>query len=289
MQVSGTTAVVGVFGDPVAHSLSPAMHNRAFAALGLDFVYVPFHVRGERLGEAVAAVRALNLVGVNVTVPHKVRVMQFLDEIDAEARMIGAVNTIVHRSGRLVGYNTDGRGFVRSLERQAGRTPRGARVVIFGAGGAAQAIACSMARAGAASVAIANRTREKAEALARLVAAEAPAAVLPAAPDDPELRRALGAADIVVQATSVGMHPHHEAPPPLPVEAVRPGALVCDIVYNPRVTRLIEAARERGCETLTGEGMLVYQGAIAFELWTGQKAPEELMLATLDELLSARE
>lgn len=286
--MSGTTAVVGVFGDPVAHSLSPAMHNRAFAALGLDFVYVPFHVRGDSLAEAVAAVRALSLAGVNVTVPHKVRVMQFLDEIDAEARMIGAVNTIVNRAGRLVGYNTDGRGFVRSLERQAGRSPRGARVVILGAGGAAQAIACSLARAGAASVAIANRTREKAEALARLVCAEAPATALPAAPDDPDLRRALGEADIVVQATSVGMHPHHEVPPPLPVEAVRQGALVCDIVYNPRETRLIKAARERGCDTLTGEGMLVYQGAIAFELWTGQAAPEELMLATLDELLSAR-
>ena len=288
MPITGKTTVVGVFGDPIAHSLSPAMHNRAFAALDLDFVYVPFHVKPEALGEAVAGVRAMSLAGVNVTVPHKVRVMRHLDEIDPEAAMVGAVNTIVNRSGRLVGYNTDGRGFLLSLERQAGRGARGSRFVVIGAGGAAQAIACSLARAGAAAVTVANRTLEKARALAELIAGHTNARAVTLSAADEALMRALGEADIVVQATSVGMHPHEDAPLPVPVEAVREGALVCDIVYNPRETRLIRAARARGLDVLTGEGMLVYQGAIAFELWTGRPAPDGLMLETLTALLEAK-
>lgn len=286
MILTGETTVVGVFGDPVAHSLSPAMHNRAFAALDMNWVYVPFHVKGDALGRAVDGVRALGLAGVNVTVPHKVSVMPFLDEIDDEARMVGAVNTIVNRSGRLVGYNTDGRGFVRSLERQGGRAIEGAHVAVIGAGGAAQAIVCSLARANAATIAIANRTVEKAIRLANSVSKELGAEAVAISNEGPEIESALERADIVIQATTLGMHPREDVPPPFPVDALRPDALVCDIVYNPRETSLIRAARHRGCDVLTGEGMLVYQGAVAFELWTGEEAPDELMLATLREALA---
>lgn len=286
MKLSGKTRVVGVFGDPVEHSLSPAMHNAAFAALELDWVYVPFHVKPEALGEAVRAVAALGMAGVNVTVPHKVRAMEHLDEVDEEARLIGAVNTIVNRSGRLVGYNTDGRGFLRSLEREGGAQPRGARAVIIGAGGAAQAIACSLALHGAARVTIANRTREKAEALARRISAHTQAVGISLHPE--ELAPELAGADILVHTTSVGMYPHHNVPPAVPPELLSPATLVCDIVYTPRETTLIAAARARGCRVVTGEGMLAYQGAIALELWTGREAPEAVMLETLRVHLAAR-
>lgn len=285
--LSGRTRVVGVFGDPVEHSLSPPMHNAAFSALNLDWAYVPFHVKPESLGDAVRGVAALGMAGVNVTVPHKVRVIEHLDEVDEEARLIGAVNTVVNRSGRLVGYNTDGRGFLRSLERQGGASPQGASVVIVGAGGAAQAIACSFALHGASRVTIANRTREKAESLARRISAHTRAEGISLDPE--ELAPRLAGADIVVHTTSVGMYPNHEVPPPIPAELLSPHTLVCDIVYTPRETSLIAAARSRGCRVVTGEGMLAYQGAIAFELWTGREAPEDVMLDTLRAHLEARD
>lgn len=288
MTLSGSTTVVGVIGDPVSHSLSPAMHNAAFGRLGIDWVYVPFHVKPEHVETAVRSIVALGLRGFNVTVPHKVAVMQYLDEIDREARLIGAVNTIVNDGGRLVGYNTDGRGFLRSLERQGGRSVQGAGVLIVGAGGSARAIACAAALAGAAQVKIANRTPEKAEVLARLVREQAGVPAEAVALDPGEaLARALGEADIVVHTTSVGMYPRHDVPPVIDVSLLRRDAFVCDIVYRPRETSLIKAAAARGLGVLTGEGMLAYQGAIALELWTGLEAPDELMLETLRERLAA--
>lgn len=285
--LTGKTKVAGVFGDPVEHSLSPLMHNAAFRELGMDWVYVPFHVKPEALGAATQGVRAMGVAGVNVTVPHKVAVMQFLDEIDPEAELIGAVNTVVHRQGRLVGYNTDGQGFLRSLRRQAGRDPRGASILIVGAGGAALAIACSLALAGARSITIANRTLSKAEAVAARVKEHAPSRVVGLDAGDSDFLKALDQAEIVVHTTSVGMYPRHEAPPIIPVERLDRDTLVCDIVYRPRETSLIRAAGERGCPVLTGEGMLAYQGAIAFELITGTPAPEELMVRVLQEHLAA--
>lgn len=286
VMLTGKTKVAGVFGDPVEHSLSPLMHNAAFRELGMDWVYVPFRVKPEALGAATDGVRAMGIAGVNVTVPHKVAVMEFLDEIDPEAQLIGAVNTVVHREGRLVGYNTDGQGFLRSLRRQAGRDPKGATVLIAGAGGAALAIACSLALAGAGSITVANRTVAKAEAVAGRVKGHVPARAVSLDPDDPAFLDALGEAEIVIHTTSVGMYPRHDVPPIIPVERLAEDALVCDIVYRPRETSLIRAARERGCPVLTGEGMLAYQGAIAFELITGQTAPEELMLQVLQDHLA---
>lgn len=287
--LTGKTKVAGVFGDPVEHSLSPLMHNAAFRELGMDWVYVPFHVKPDALAAAVQGVRAMAIAGVNVTVPHKVAVMEHLDEIDHEAQLIGAVNTIVHREGRLFGYNTDGRGFLRSLERQTGREIEGANVLIVGAGGAALAIACSMALTGAGSITIANRTAAKAEAVAARVREYAPTHVVSLDDCDLSFQKALGEAEIVVHTTSVGMYPRHETPPIIPVEKLDRSALVCDIVYRPQETSLIRAARERGCAVLTGEGMLAYQGAIAFELFTGRPAPDELMLQVLTEHLAAGE
>lgn len=288
MPISGKTQIVGVMGDPVAHSLSPAMHQAAFAQLGLDWVYVPFHVPPDQLGRAVKGIAALGLRGVNVTVPHKVRVMEYLDEIDDEARVIGAVNTIVHREGRLIGHNTDGRGFLRSLELEAGCDPAGKTLLLLGAGGAALAIAQAVAAAGAKSVVIANRTVKKAEELAQAVAANTACKevhVVPLDAADPRMLRAAADAEIVVQTTTVGMSPHHEAPPVLPAALISPEAIVVDIVYNPRETRFVQEARARGCRVVTGEGMLAFQGAISFEIWTGHEAPSLVMLETLRQHL----
>ena len=302
-RIDGRTRVVGVFGDPVEHSLSPPMHNRAFAALGLNFVYVAFHVRPERLPEAVRAVRALDLAGVNVTIPHKVAVMAHLDEVDPAAALIGAVNTVVNRGGRLYGTNTDGAGFVRSLREEAGLEPAGRRFVLLGAGGAARAIAMQLALDGAAELTIANRTVDRAEALAAAVTkglAAVPGArgtgpvagtapVVRAVPLEPgALQGALAEADAVIHTTPVGMDPHSDVPPVVAPELLRPGQLVCDIVYTPRQTALLRAARARGCRVLEGLGMLVYQGAIAFELFTGCPAPVEVMRQALEEALARR-
>lgn len=284
--ITGRTRVVGVMADPVAHSMSPPMHNRAFAVRGLDMVYVPLHVKPEALGAAVEAIRALNLVGVNVTIPHKVAIVQHLDTLSEHARFVGAVNTVVNRDGVLEGHNTDGAGFVRSLRKEAQFEPRGRRLLIVGAGGAAQAIAVQLALEGAAELVVANRTVEKAVQLAELVeqaGGSARAVALSELTAD-----VVAACDAIVHTTSWGMAPDNEVPPIVPTEMLHPNLLVCDIVYTPRETSLLRAARERGCAVLPGLGMLVEQAALAFELWTGVEAPVEAMRETLERALAER-
>lgn len=284
--ITGRTRVVGIFGDPVEHSLSPPMHNRAFSELGLDWVYVPFHVVPERLPAAVEAIRALSLAGVNVTVPHKVSVVPYLDRLSDEARLIGAVNTIVNHDGELEGQNTDGVGFVRSLRREADFDPRGRSILIVGAGGAAQAIAVRLAVEGAGELLIANRTPEKAEALADLVRRAGGAAR--AIPLSALARADVGACEALVHTTSWGMAPHDDVPPVVDPSLFHRDLLVCDIVYTPRQTSLLAAAAERGCRTLPGLGMLVEQAAVAFELWTGEAAPVAVMRKALEDALARR-
>lgn len=288
MVIDGTTRIAGVIGDPVAHTLSPPMHNAAFTALGLAWVYVPFRVAPERLGDAVRAVRALNLAGLNVTIPHKVAVLDFLDELDESARLIGAVNTIVNRDGRLIGYNTDGAGFLRSLRVDAGAEPRGRSVLLLGAGGAARAIGVQLALEGAARIDIANRTVDRAKALAdhliQSVGVQARAYGL--SDLGPHL---VGGYDIVIHTTSWGMAPEADVAPLITTEALNAKTLVCDIVYTPRETSLLRAARERGCQVLEGLGMLVHQAALAFELWTGERAPVDVMYNVLESKLAERE
>lgn len=285
--LSGTTRVVGVIGDPVAHSLSPGMHNAAYAAQGLDQVYVAFHVLPERLEQAVQGIRALGLAGVNVTIPHKQNIIPFLDELATSARLIGAVNTVVNRNGILIGHNTDGAGFLESLRTEAGFTPEKCRVLILGAGGAARAIGVQLALSGAARVDIANRTVERAAKLAGFLSAElnVASAAYGLASLTPALTEPY---DLLVQTTSWGMAPHDDVPPLLDPEALHPHALIADIVYTPQETSLLRAARERGCRTLEGLGMLVHQAALAHELWTGQKAPVAVMYTALKEQLARR-
>lgn len=275
--ISGRTKVLGVLGYPVEHSLSPAMHNAAIAALGLHFVYIPFSVLPDNIGPAIRSLITLGIVGVNLTIPHKERVLPYLDDIAPEAQAIGAVNTVHNDGGRLVGYNTDGEGFARPLEAR-GFALRGRRAVVLGAGGAARSVVFRLAREGA-QVVLANRTLERAARLAEDVHAVVGRAAVEwlALDDTAGLKESLAGAELLVNTTSVGMSPQAEAMPPIPPDALHPGLLVYELIYNPVETRLLAAARAAGAQTLNGVQMLVYQGAAAFQIWTGLQPPVDVM------------
>jgi shikimate dehydrogenase len=272
--VRATTRVTGVLGYPVRHSRSPAMHNAAFRALGLDIVYVPFEVHPDNLEKAVSGIRALGFLGVNLTIPHKERVAQFLDWIDEEARLIGSVNTIHNVEGVLRGYSTDGQGFIKALE-NAGKRPEGSNAVVLGAGGAARATAYALVTRGV-TVTIANRTFSRAVELAGLLSYISGKDVKAVSLDSEETQKAIQSADLLVNCTSVGMYPNVDEQP-IPSEWLHPGLFVYDQIYNPLETRLIKAAKKIGAQAVNGVGMLVYQGAIAFEIWTGQSPPIDVM------------
>jgi shikimate dehydrogenase len=262
--------LTGVLGYPVRHSLSPAMHNAAFRALGLNGVYLAFEVAPDRLAQAIAGMRGLGIRGLNLTIPHKEAVIPLLDGLTDAARHIGAVNTLFWDGERLVGDNTDAEGFLRALY-EAGVNPAGQTVLVLGAGGAARAVVYALRQQGC-TVWLANRSRERAEALA---AAFGCAGILPLERD--ALTQVAAHADGLVNCTSLGMEPHADTTPPVPAEALPVGAWVCDLVYRPLQTRLLQAAAARGLTTIDGLGMLVHQGALAFERWTGSPAPVAIL------------
>jgi shikimate dehydrogenase len=261
------TALCGVVLHPAGHTRSPAMHNAAFRALGIDAVYLAFDVPPAELAAALAGLRALGARQVAISIPHKRAAMAHLDAVDETARRIGAVNTATLRSGRLVGSNTDWIGAVRALERETRLA--GKRAVVLGAGGTARAVVAGLRERGA-RVAVLNRTRERAEALARELGAQAAGSLADLARTE---------YDVLVNATAVGLR--SDASPVAP-EALRPGTLVLDAVYDPERTRLLRDAEERGARTVAGKWMLVYQAAAQLELWTGREAPIEVMAAAFD-------
>jgi len=282
--ISSSTRLTGLLGHPVAHSKSPQMHNAAFADLGIDCRYLAFDVAPERIGEAGASIRALNMRGVNVTIPHKVAVIPYLDELSEEARLIGAVNTIVLQDGRLIGHNTDGIGYISALREETGVTVIGKRVLLLGAGGAARAVAAQMALYGAAKLTVVAREAAKAEELACHLAHLTET-------DGISFARLheLGAAftadyDLIVNTTPVGMHPHVDEVP-MPTEWLHGDQLISDLIYNPRMTRFLLEAAERGCTVHGGLGMFIHQGAHAFALWTGTPAPTDVMRQTVESYL----
>ncbi|MDF2659716.1 MAG: shikimate dehydrogenase [Paenibacillus sp.] len=266
------TVMHGVFGDPIKHSKSPVMHNRAFRELGLNAAYAAFHVRQGQLKDAVAGIRAMQFRGVNVTIPHKLEVMDYLDEISEDAVAIGAVNTIVNDDGKLTGYNTDGIGYVRSLKEEAGFAAAGKKVLMLGAGGAARGVAYALAKEGASAVYIANRTVSKAVQLADSIR---PFTTSEGIGFD-SIADVRDEIDLIVHNTEVGMHPNVDEVL-IDTSWFHEGLTVSDIVYNPLVTRLLREAAERGAKTHGGLGMFIYQGAYAFEYWTGREAPVAAM------------
>ena len=275
--------VVGVFGQPVAENPTGVMQEAGFAAAGLNWRYLNFEVPPERLGAAMDAIDALGMRGINLTIPHKVAVIEHLDELAPEARAIGAVNTVRVEGSKKIGENTDGKGFLRGVRNDAGMDPSGKRVVLLGAGGAARAIGTELVLAGITDLLVVNRSQGRGSTMV---------ADLKAATGGPvRFEQWSGTfavqadCDLLVNATSIGLYPDVNAAPDVDLSSARPEMLVADAVFNPPETRLLAAARERGLPTLDGLSMLVYQGVIAFEMWTGQSPDEAAMKNALREAL----
>ena len=271
------TARVGIIGYPLGHSISPAFQQAALDELEIDARYVAWPTPPEELAARVDSLRASDVLGANVTVPHKQAVMPMLDEVLPVADSIGAVNTIINRDGLLIGANTDASGFTRSLEQEAKFSAARKRALIVGAGGAARAVAFGLAWEGVSELVIVNRTAERAAKLARDVSETTATDTRGGGYEDVLTDESF---DLIVNSTSVGMAggPEPEGMPPI-AGLIKRGVLVCDLVYNPQVTPLLRLARERGARVLGGIGMLVYQGAAAFEFWTEQAPPEDIMYA----------
>ena len=276
--LSGRTRLAIVIGDPVRHSLSPAIHNAAFRACGLDWVYLACEVPEGRVPEALAGASALGIEGISVTMPHKAAVAAAVDELSPTARLLGAVNCVARSGDRFVGHNTDGDGFLDALAAEAGWSPEGARCAVLGAGGAARAVVLALAGAGAAEVIVVNRTGRRATEAAGLAGGRGRAATA----------GEVGDCDLIVNATPLGMAGHAGTSLPLDPALLRPGRLLVDLVYEPAETALLAAARARGLTAFNGMGMLVHQAARAFEFWTGTEAPSAAMRAAVTEALGGR-
>jgi shikimate dehydrogenase len=277
------TRLVGVIGHPVAHSLSPAFQSAAFAACGIDVHYELWDTESDALRGRLVSLRDPRYLGANVTIPYKEAVMPLLDELGGQSARAGAVNTIVNRGGRLFGFNTDGQGFVAAMRNEARFDPSGRSILLLGAGGAARGIAFALAEARAARISIWNRTPERAIALAADVAQVGVPADPIAATDD------LSPYDAIVNCTSIGMEgTGTESESPCDITSARPGTLIADIVYAPEETTFVRAGREAGLPTLKGLPMLIYQGALGFELWTGLSAPVDVMFDAARRAMAAR-
>ncbi|HID56070.1 TPA: shikimate dehydrogenase [Candidatus Poribacteria bacterium] len=279
-EITGKTKVVGVIGDPVEHSRSPQMHNAAFEALGLNYVYVPFHVPRGRIRQALEGLKALGVVGINVTIPHKREALKFADQSSEEAKLIGAANTLSFRDGKVIADNTDGRGFIEALRAIGVGDLAGKRALVLGAGGASRAICVALAREGVSGITVANRTIERAEELAELISENFDEVEVKSIPlEERFLAEEMALNDLLVNATSVGMKPSD--PMLIHPEWLHSGLIVYDVVYTPPETKLVRAAKEKGLRCSGGIDMLVFQGAISFQIWTGVAPPVEVMRATL--------
>ncbi|MBW1782026.1 MAG: shikimate dehydrogenase [Deltaproteobacteria bacterium] len=263
------TALYGVIGNPVRHSLSPTMHNAAFSATGRNAVYLAFEV--EDIKECLRGIRALGIKGASITIPFKTSILPYLNDIDPLARRINAVNTVVNNDGMLKGYNTDARGALKALEEKT-RLP-GKSCIIIGAGGAARAVGYILKEEGVA-ISIVNRSSKRGEGLARALGCEF----------FPLTDVAAATGDILVQTTPVGMHPHVD-PSPVPEKVLKDGMVVLDIIYNPLETTLLKTAKARGCTTVNGMDMFIHQGVEQFRLWTGTEPPVQTMKAAVKKAL----
>jgi shikimate dehydrogenase len=274
--------IVSLFGQPVAENPTQAMIEPAFAAAGLDWRYLTLEVEPEDLGDAVRGMRAMGFRGGNCTLPHKVAVIEYLDALDPAAELIGAVNCIVRQADQLVGHNTDGKGFVQSLSEVS--DPQGKRIAILGAGGAARAIAVELTLAGAEQITIVNRSEKRGEALVQHLNEhlDIEARFIPWKGDFVVPKEV----DVLIQATSIGLFPDVEERVALDVASLREGLIVADVIPNPPKTRLLRDAAARGCVTLDGLGMLVNQGVIGLQLWTGETPDPRIMRQALEDVFA---
>lgn len=286
MRIQGSTRLVGIVGHPLDHTMSPVMHNAAFEATGLDFAYVPVQVHPDDFHGVIEDLGRLGFAGFNITMPYKEDIIDHLDEVASYAQIAGAVNTVQCAQGRLIGYNTDGRGFLTALESEAGFAPKDTTVIVIGAGGAACAAVLSLALAGAARIMIVNRTPARAERLARRVAERFRECHIEVASPRDDLSMSAAGADLVVNATSVGMYDMPGLP--FDVELLGDSHLVMDLIYDPAQTEFLTKAGERGARIVNGVGMLVHQGANSFEIWTERDAPIDVMRKAVEDEVAAR-
>jgi shikimate dehydrogenase len=280
MNIDTKTQFCGVIGNPVGHSLSPAIHNAAFRQLGLNVVYLAWHV--EAIGDAIKGLRALgNFHGASVTIPHKVAAMQFLDHVEPTAKRIGAINTIVAEKGELTGYNTDATGALRAL-REGGVELKGRRIVVLGSGGAARAIAFALAaESGAEKLTLLGIEESERTTLVEDIRSTAAVMVEDSHLDESALSRVLPDSHVLIHCTPVGMSPKLDRTC-VPASLLHEGLAVMDIVYNPRETQLLKDAKRVGCKTIPGLEMFLNQAVTQFELWTNQPAPVAVMRAVLE-------
>ncbi len=269
MKISVNTKIYAVIGDPIAQSLSPQLHNGLFKETGIDALYLPIAVKSENLENLIQGFRVMNFGGFNITKPHKMEIIKYLDELDPLAQKIGAVNTVVYRDGKMKGYNTDGFGFIKSIENKiADRPKEKINILILGCGGAVKSVAMALADWGINQVMIANRTLEKAETLAAQINDNWPGKAVAIAMETEELKKAAATATIIVNGTSLGMA-DTATRTPLPQALITKEQLIYDMIYSPAETQLMKEAREVGAQAENGLEMLLYQGLLAFELWTG--------------------
>jgi shikimate dehydrogenase len=283
--INNDTRLLGLMGNPLEHSFSCFMHNRAYELEGLDYIYINMETEKKNIGEILSGIKHLKFDGFNVTIPYKIDIMDHLDEIDPLAEKIGSVNTVKIDEGRFKGYNTDGEGFVISLAEECGFDCKGKKVLILGSGGASRAVAMTIADKGPEKIYLTNRTLQKAVDLSDEINYKFSEICFPV--DGVNIDAVIGDCDLLINTTSVGMHPNIDACPLDPV-FLHQGLTVCDIIYNPEKTMLLQEAEKLECKTMNGIGMLVNQGAKAFEIWTGKEAPLDHMRQSLKLLIDSR-
>ena len=283
MKIDSKTEIYGLIGNPVKHTLSPFMHNSAFRKLAINAVYVPFEVKESDLKTAIAGFKRKKIKGLNVTSPHKETVMRYLDRVDKEALLIGAVNTIVYSKGEYVGYNTDGRGFISSLREEFNITPKGKKFFVLGSGGAARAISFSLALRGASRIVLVDAIADKAANLASYITKKTGCESIAVSLNSPGAGSLILDSDVLINATPCGMKKADIIP--IDAKFIRKGLFVYDVIYNPPLTDLLKEARKKRAKAANGLGMLLNQGAISFNLWTGKKPPVKIMERALKKAI----
>jgi shikimate dehydrogenase len=281
--------VYALIGDPVSHSASSSMHNAAFSALNIPAVYLILKVVSLNLKEAIKGIKALNIKGVNVTIPHKETCIEFLDHIDKQTKQIQAVNTILNEEGKLTGFNTDSDGFVDSLIKNARISPKGKKIFIMGAGGAARAVSFGLCKNKAEHITLVDIQREKARKLKSSLDKYYPQCKISTISyrDNDKLRKDIESSSIFINATGVGLK--SDDPIVINPDFLHKGLLVCDLIYNPPLTKLLKTAKDKGIKTLNGEGMLLYQGIRSFQIWTKKQPPEDIMKKALQAFLKNKQ
>jgi shikimate dehydrogenase len=279
VNIDGKTRVYGVIGYPIKHTFSPLMHNAAFKSLGMNAVYLAFEIKPKYLKSALSYMKSMGVRGFNATIPHKEKLLKYLDEIDKEASLIKAVNTVAIKNGRLKGFNTDGRGFIGSLKEEFGISPKGKNFFIMGAGGASRAVSFSLALSGANRIVLVDEIRGKAIKLAGSLSRHTSCEAVALKKDKRAMKELIFDSDVFVNATPCGMKPSD--PRLIDPALLHKGLFVYDLIYNPRVTKLLKDAGRRGARVSSGIGMLLNQGAISFNIWTGRKPPIRVMRKAL--------